>query len=292
MPQITKTNTFAPNTKAKAAEINADFDQLFNLINGLLDSDNITALAEAKVTFAATGGHDHGGTGSAVKLKFGANVASATTLSLGNDGNVFQITGTTTITGLGTKDAGTIAILRFAGALTLTHHGTSLILADAVNMTTAAGDIIAMVSEGSGNWRELWRRPAARPKARAIMTFTSIPGGPDPAANQTVYLGFQESNTENGVTWRVPFTCTLKNMYVRAGNAPGLNESFLYTLRKNLADTAIAASLDGAAQTTAADTTHTVTAVAGDELAVKLVLTAAAQVVNHRVTLEVEERLT
>jgi hypothetical protein len=80
--------------------------------------------------------------------------ASATTTDLGAiEGNYVSITGTTTITGLGTVAAGVTVTATFAGILTLTHNGTSLILPTAANITTAAGDSAVFVSLGSGNWR-------------------------------------------------------------------------------------------------------------------------------------------
>lgn len=61
------------------------------------------------------------------------------------------ITGTTTITGLGTGFNGCYRELRFASALTLT-HSSSLKLPGNVNITTAAGDIAAFRCTGSGVW--------------------------------------------------------------------------------------------------------------------------------------------
>lgn len=82
------------------------------------------------------------------------DVASATTTNLvSKTGRNLRITGTTTITGLGTADAGVEKALRFAAALTLTHNATSLILPSGANIVTAAGDVAVMRSEGSGNWR-------------------------------------------------------------------------------------------------------------------------------------------
>lgn len=81
-------------------------------------------------------------------------LASATTTDLGSvPGRYVSVTGTTTITGFGTIKDGTIKIVKFGGILTLTHNGTSLILPGAANITTAAGDVALMGSEGSGNWR-------------------------------------------------------------------------------------------------------------------------------------------
>jgi hypothetical protein len=84
----------------------------------------------------------------------GADIASASTVDLSTaTGDYLTVTGTTTVTALGTVSAGMRFILRFSGALTLTHNATSLILPGGANITTAAGDHAIMESLGSGNWR-------------------------------------------------------------------------------------------------------------------------------------------
>ena len=113
----------------------------------------------------------------------GANVASATTTDIGAaSGRFVHITGTTTITGFGTKTAGVVRILTFDGILTLTHDDTSLILPTGANITTAAGDNAVMVSEGSGNWRCIafvrkdgtaLAQPAALTGTSAVITSTN-----------------------------------------------------------------------------------------------------------------------
>lgn len=85
-----------------------------------------------------------------------ATVASATTTDLGSGAsNYINVTGTTTITGLGSTATTTnpIYFVKFADALTLTHNATSLILPGGANITTAAGDVLIAKYEGSGNWR-------------------------------------------------------------------------------------------------------------------------------------------
>lgn len=83
----------------------------------------------------------------------GSDIASATTTDIGAATAEFvDVTGTTTITGLGTIDAGIVRTVRFTGALTLTHNATSLILPSGANITTAANDIAVFRSLGSGNW--------------------------------------------------------------------------------------------------------------------------------------------
>lgn len=81
------------------------------------------------------------------------DVASASTVDLGAQTSAaIRVTGTTTVTGFGTVAAGTLRTVYFAGALTLTHNGTSLILPGAANVTTAANDRLTALSLGSGNW--------------------------------------------------------------------------------------------------------------------------------------------
>jgi hypothetical protein len=84
----------------------------------------------------------------------GSDIASASTTDIGAaTGQYVKVTGTTTITALGTVAAGTMRWVEFTGALTLTHNGTSLKLPTSANITTAAGDTACFVSLGSGNWK-------------------------------------------------------------------------------------------------------------------------------------------
>lgn len=89
------------------------------------------------------------------ELVRGTAIASASSIDIGAaTGDFVHITGTTTITALGTAAAGVERTLVFDGSLTLTHNATSLILqAGGANITTAAGDSVVMRSEGSGNWK-------------------------------------------------------------------------------------------------------------------------------------------
>jgi len=68
----------------------------------------------------------------------GADVASASPLVLGTDGNYFDVTGTTGFSAI-TVAAGTLFMLQFDGALTIT-HGSGITLPGAANITTVAGD--------------------------------------------------------------------------------------------------------------------------------------------------------
>jgi len=83
----------------------------------------------------------------------GADISSATSLTLGKDGNQFDVTGTTTITSIATQSIGSYVTLHFDGALTFTHHSTNLILPGGASITTAAGDIAVMYEYASADWR-------------------------------------------------------------------------------------------------------------------------------------------
>lgn len=70
------------------------------------------------------------------------DLASAATTNIGGQvSRKLRITGTTGITSLGTTYTGPI-VLRFAAALTITHHATTLICPGATNLTVAAGDVV------------------------------------------------------------------------------------------------------------------------------------------------------
>lgn len=80
--------------------------------------------------------------------------SGTTDLSLAN-GNFVHVTGSgsITITSFGTLSAGSRFILCFDIPVTIAYNATSLIIPGAANITTAAGDCLMLISEGSGNWR-------------------------------------------------------------------------------------------------------------------------------------------
>ena len=115
-------------------------------------------------------------TSGAVRAKSGeVDLASAGTCNIGGGAaQRVRITGTTTITSLGTV-ANELRFVTFAGALSLTHNATSLILPGGVNILTAAGDTAIFASNGSGNWRCLGYQ-RARGNALAVLV-PAAPGG-------------------------------------------------------------------------------------------------------------------
>ncbi len=91
-----------------------------------------------------------------------ATLPSASTTDLGSTGvNLIKITGTTTITSFGSSALTTnpLYYVRFTGALTLTHNGTSLMLPGAANISTQAGDAGLFEYLDNGNWQCLLYQP-------------------------------------------------------------------------------------------------------------------------------------
>lgn len=88
----------------------------------------------------------------------------ATNVAVGSTTNIatatahyVELTGTaTTINAFGTVTAGDVRIVRFNAAHTLTHNATSMILLGGATRTVATADVGIYISEGGGNWREVY----------------------------------------------------------------------------------------------------------------------------------------
>lgn len=161
-----------------------------------------------------------------------ANIASATPDLSVMTGHYAQITGTTAITAFGTVSRGRVAILEFAGILTLTHNATSLIMRSGANATTAAGDIYAFVSEGAGNWREIWHLNTAVSGASILDSVISDTTNSGSSAETTMYTKSIAGNTI-GATGRVRLTIWGDYLQNNTGN---------YTMKVKFGATTVATS--------------------------------------------------
>lgn len=152
------------------------------LVGGNLD-DNLRAIQVAVRALASS-----------------ASVASAATVDLNaqDTATFLTITGTTTITALGTVSAGIYKWLVFAGALTFTHNGTSLILPTGASITTAAGDVALMLSLGSGNWRCLsYTRADGKPVNTTISVADGTVSAPGLAFDLDLNTGLYRIGADN-----------------------------------------------------------------------------------------------
>lgn len=91
-----------------------------------------------------------------LNLGKGLNIAPvAGVLTLGADGNYFDVTGTDPITSIASVGVGTQAILHFDGILVFTDDGDNIVLQGGANITTAAGDHAYIVEYEVGKWRSV-----------------------------------------------------------------------------------------------------------------------------------------
>lgn len=104
----------------------------------------------------------------------GAAIASASTLTLGTDGDFFHVTGTVTTTSIsGSQNQVTLVA---DAAWPLTHSG-SLILQYAASYTCAVGTVMVFQNEGSNVWREVSRTPVCGNMTTAGDIGVGIGGG-------------------------------------------------------------------------------------------------------------------
>lgn len=83
----------------------------------------------------------------------GAPIVSASTLVLGTDGNMFHVTGTTSIGAIGGAAGFPSPVTLVFEAATPIVNSTSLILPGAATLITAPGDVAVFVWEGGAVWR-------------------------------------------------------------------------------------------------------------------------------------------
>ena len=102
-----------------------------------------------------------------VELDKGADIASAGTLSLGTDGNYFDVTGSVNITAVSSKPIGTRVLLRF-NATVLISHSSAIDLMDGKDFKARAGDHLELVSYDGSNWREFSRHVVHRTLATLV----------------------------------------------------------------------------------------------------------------------------
>ena len=121
-----------------------------------------------------------------LELDKGADVASASAVTLGSDGNIFDITGTTTITTIGTLGLGTVITLHFDGVLTLTSSANALVLPESNDILTAAGDEATFYEYSTGWWRLMsYSRPGGIATRSTELQITAAAASP-PTANALV----------------------------------------------------------------------------------------------------------
>jgi hypothetical protein len=120
------------------------------------------------------------------------------------------------------------------------------------------------------------------------MVLSGVSSGPV-EGGQTVYLGDGPSHAlANYVAWYASRSGVISTLQVFVDAAPGADQSFTYTVRKNGIDTALVGNITGDTSTSLATSSPAVAVAAGDRLSIRLVTTARAAATNHRVNLRIE----
>lgn len=200
--------------------------------------------------------------GSQQQFKKGADIASATSITLGTDGNSFSITGTTNITTITAGPAGLVVVLIFSAALTVV-NGSNLKLKS--DFYTAQNSTLSLISDGT-NWIELSRTPAQPSVYAGNSQGATLTGG------ATGYLTLTSNSGNEANANLIAVAGTLRNLNVRTINNQPAGGPLTYTLMLNASPTAITAQVAaGSGAANVSDTTHTVKVVAGDLVDIRAV---------------------
>lgn len=135
-----------------APGLDGKVDPLVSEFNGSIENVNIAAgaaISASKIDLSSIA-QDIAMSNSQILWAKGADVASGTSIALGTDGNCFDITGTTTIQTITAKQAGSVVLLHFDGALTLTDDTGNLEL-QGNDLNVNAEDEVILKSDGT-NW--------------------------------------------------------------------------------------------------------------------------------------------
>jgi hypothetical protein len=111
----------------------------------------------------------------------GADITAASTLSLPAGGGYdFNVTGTTTITGISSAQGGRKVRLKFASSLTLTHNASSFVMPGATSVAVSPGDMAEFTNEAAqdasgSSWRMSGYFPNLQPLTPTAIS-PALPG--------------------------------------------------------------------------------------------------------------------
>lgn len=144
---LARIKTWIAGEVLTASDLNAEINNILNNPSSLISPLTLTGTLTMS--------------NAAVNESQGGTIASAATTDIGAaTGNYVVVSGTTTITGFGTAQAGARRTVEFSGKLKITYNASTMILPGALDYYTAAGDVLEFISEGSGAWRCVTVTPA------------------------------------------------------------------------------------------------------------------------------------
>ncbi|MBI2640944.1 MAG: hypothetical protein HYW91_03635 [Candidatus Sungbacteria bacterium] len=217
----------------------------------------------------------------AIPFLVGSSTVASTTFIIDSLGNV----------GVGTSSPGSLLSLSGPGGgtkplfmistTTVSNVVNTALIIDkdgkvGVGTTTPQGDLAVAGVIFAGGGVKFGDGNTQTAAAASIMTFRSEDSM---TAGTTRFMGPYQSSalegTESNAQIDAPIAFTASNLYVRTGAAPGAGKTLVVTLRKNSADTALTCTVSDT-NTTCTDLSNSVTFVAGDDVALSIVLSAGA----------------
>lgn len=178
-----------------------------------------------------------------------------------------------------TRPTASARIMYGLRAPSVTDHGVALF--------TATPGLTASTGAGTSGQVLTSNGSSADPTFQAVgQIFKGTTGliGTPLAAGSTTYIGLgpqSQSATEFHVYFVIPKAGTIRNMYVYTDGAPGVGQTYTFTLRVGLADTSVVATISGNASNSASDTTHTAAVAAGDRVSIKVVTSGTAATISN-----------
>jgi len=148
------------------------------------------------------------------------------------------------------------------------------------DITVAAGDLVSIEIQQTGGptvrnlrWGMRWKPDV---NGESIQLGGAVSLG---TSSSTQYIPIADGvsgTANNAETARIQLiqACEVRDMYLDIVTAVGAGNSVAFTVRQNVADTAITATISGAAQTTNSDLANNVAFAAGDRIAMKMVKSA------------------
>jgi len=160
-----------------------------------------------------------------------ASIVAGSTVDLGSsDGEAVTVTGSATITSLGTVIPGLKREVTFTGACTLT-NSTSIVLPRGSNYVTSAGDILQFRSLGSGNWalvgvtKDIGALPLTGGTITGAMNVSPTSGSPTVSLNK---VAGSNQNLVVGTTAGVTrWSLVLGDATTESGSNAGSNASLV-----------------------------------------------------------------
>jgi hypothetical protein len=110
---------------------------------------------------------------------------------------------------------------------------------------------------------------------KCVMPFHAGPGNTHGSGVTLYYSSGGAEATEGNAAMPVPMKCVVRRLYAYSAVAPGGSDTYIYTVRKSGADTALTCTTS-AAGVTSANTTSEVEFAAGDPIDLKMVSSATA----------------